>query len=59
MAVVLLEPGRVVSADEIANAVHEKKGAVQAPKRVEYVEALPLSAVGKPDKKALRAQFAE
>jgi fatty-acyl-CoA synthase len=59
MAVVVLEPGREVSADEIANAVHEKKGAVQAPKRVEYVEALPLSAVGKPDKKALRAQFAE
>ena len=58
MAVVVLEPGRDVSPDAIANAVREKKGAVQAPKRVEFVDALPLSAVGKPDKKALRAQFA-
>jgi len=58
MAVVVLDPGRDVPADEISNAVREKKGSVHAPKRVEYVEALPLSAVGKPDKKALRARYA-
>jgi fatty-acyl-CoA synthase len=58
MAVVVREPGRDVSPDEIANAVRAKKGSVQAPKRVEFVDALPLSAVGKPDKKALRARYA-
>jgi fatty-acyl-CoA synthase len=43
--------------EEIQAAVKERKGAVQSPKRVEVVESLPLTALGKPDKKALRAQF--
>jgi fatty-acyl-CoA synthase len=30
---------------------------VQAPKQVLAVDALPLTGLGKPDKKALRAQF--
>ena len=33
------------------------KGAVHAPKSVDFVDAIPLSALGKPDKKALRAQY--
>ena len=37
--------------------VREEKGPVQAPKAVHFVERIPLSAVGKPDKKALKAQF--
>ena len=35
----------------------ERKGAVHAPKSVDFVDAIPLSALGKPDKKALRAQY--
>ncbi|MBO9520896.1 MAG: fatty-acid--CoA ligase FadD8 [Nocardioidaceae bacterium] len=42
---------------EIQAAVKERKGAVQSPKQVIAVDALPLTALGKPDKKALRAQF--
>jgi len=42
---------------EIQALVKDKKGSVQAPKDVVYVDALPLTALGKPDKKALRAQF--
>ena len=57
-AVVVLEPGVTVTAEALIASVREKKGAVQAPKTVEFVDALPLSAVGKPDKKALRLRFA-
>jgi fatty-acyl-CoA synthase len=31
---------------------------VQAPKSVEFIEAIPVTAIGKPDKKALRAKYA-
>jgi fatty-acyl-CoA synthase len=30
---------------------------VQTPKRIELVDRIPLTAVGKPDKKALRQRF--
>jgi fatty-acyl-CoA synthase len=30
---------------------------VHQPKSVDFVDAIPLSALGKPDKKALRAQY--
>jgi fatty-acyl-CoA synthase len=44
---------------EIQALVKERKGSVQAPKQVVVAEQLPLTALGKPDKKALRAQFWE
>jgi fatty-acyl-CoA synthase len=53
-AIVVLEPGARVTAEDLIAAVRERKGAVQAPKSVDFVDALPLSSVGKPDKKALR-----
>ena len=37
--------------------VKDRKGPQQAPKRVEFVDALPLTAVGKVDKKVLRAKY--
>ncbi|GAA1482765.1 fatty-acid--CoA ligase FadD8 [Gordonia sinesedis] len=52
-------PTRERIADEIRDAVRERKGAVQSPKRVIFVDALPLTALGKPDKKTLRAQYWE
>ena len=58
LAVVVLEPGATVSPEILIASVRDKKGAVQAPKRVEFVDALPLSPLGKPDKKALRTRFA-
>lgn len=42
---------------EIQAAVKERKGSVQSPKRVVVVDSLPVTALGKPDKKAVRAQF--
>jgi fatty-acyl-CoA synthase len=42
---------------EIQEMVKARKGSVQSPKQVIVVDALPLTGLGKPDKKALRAQF--
>ena len=44
---------------EIQSAVKDRKGSVQSPKRVVVVDSLPLTGLGKPDKKAVRAQFWE
>ena len=45
--------------EEIQASVKDRKGSVQSPKQVIVVDALPLTPLGKPDKKALRAQFWE
>jgi fatty-acyl-CoA synthase len=42
---------------EIQDAVKERKGSVQSPKQVIVADSLPLTGLGKPDKKALRAQY--
>jgi fatty-acyl-CoA synthase len=44
---------------ELVAAVRERKGSVQAPKHVLFVDAIPLTGLGKPDKVALRARAAE
>jgi fatty-acyl-CoA synthase len=56
-AVVVLRPGASVEPAELAALVKEKKGAVYAPKTVDFVDSIPLSPLGKPDKKALRAAY--
>jgi fatty-acyl-CoA synthase len=56
-AVVVLAPGSSVTADELIARVRSQKGAVQAPKTVDFVESIPLSPLGKPDKKALRKRY--
>jgi len=44
---------------EIQAAVKQRKGSVQSPKQIVVVDALPLTGLGKPDKKAVRAKFWE
>jgi fatty-acyl-CoA synthase len=56
-AVVVLRPGASVPPEELAALVREHKGAVYAPKTVDFAESLPVTALGKPDKKALRAKY--
>jgi fatty-acyl-CoA synthase len=59
-AIVVLREGHELTdvvVAEIQDMVKERKGSVQAPKQVVAVDALPLTALGKPDKKALRAQY--
>ena len=61
-AVVVLKPG--VEQSDVLEAqlqalVKDKKGSVQAPKSVDFVAGIPLTPVGKPDKKAVKAQYWE
>jgi fatty-acyl-CoA synthase len=56
-AIVVLRADQSVSAEELAELVKERKGAIHAPKTVDFVDSIPLSALGKPDKKVLRAQY--
>lgn len=65
-AVVVLRPGAArddaaiaAMTAEIQAAVKERKGSVQSPKQVVIVDELPLTGLGKPDKKAVRARFWE
>lgn len=57
VAVVVLRQGQCVSAEELIALVKEKKGAIQAPKQVDFVQSLPQTALGKTDKKVLRQQY--
>jgi fatty-acyl-CoA synthase len=56
-AVVVARPGSATTEAELIALVREKKGPVATPKSVEFVDALPVTALGKPDKKALRARY--
>ena len=56
-AVVVPRAGQTVDTAALVEAVKAKKGSVHAPKSVEIAEAIPLTAIGKPDKKALREQY--
>jgi len=44
---------------EIQASVKERKGPVHSPKQVIVVDSVPVTALGKPDKKAVRARFWE
>lgn len=46
-----------VDAQELIQLVREKKGPVYAPKSVEFLAEIPLTPLGKPDKKALRSRY--
>jgi fatty-acyl-CoA synthase len=56
-AVVVRRPGADVGQEELIALVKDRKGSVSAPKSIDFVEAIPLSPLGKPDKKALRARY--
>jgi fatty-acyl-CoA synthase len=58
-AVVVPRPGEAVDPAELIELVKQRKGSVQAPKTVDLADEIPLSPLGKPDKKALRARYWE
>ncbi|MDB5448784.1 MAG: acyl-CoA synthetase [Phenylobacterium sp.] len=57
-ALVVLRPGESADPAELIALVADRKGSFQAPKSVEFIDSIPQTAVGKPDKKALRERFA-
>jgi len=59
-AIVVLQPGHEPTDDltrELQRLVKDAKGSQQSPKSIDYVDALPLTPVGKPDKKSVRARY--
>jgi fatty-acyl-CoA synthase len=56
-AMVVPRGGARPSAEELIELVKRRKGSAHAPKHVEFVETLPVTSVGKVDKKQLRAKF--
>ena len=59
---VVLKPGFEAGdalTESLQGLVKEAKGSVQSPKSVDFVAAIPLTPVGKPDKKAVRAPYWE
>ncbi|MYZ06231.1 AMP-binding protein [Streptomyces sp. SID2999] len=53
-AAVLLAPGATTTADDLRALVRAECGAMYEPARITFPSALPLTDVGKPDKKELR-----
>ena len=58
-AMVVLKQGHSATAEELIALVREHKGAVCAPKQIRFVDQLPVTTIGKLDKKAVRARFAQ
>ena len=58
-ALIVLRAGQTATAEELTAMVAARKGSFQAPKAVEFIEAIPQTAVGKPDKKILRARYGQ
>jgi fatty-acyl-CoA synthase len=58
-AVVVAREGTRPDPDELINMVKARKGSAHAPKQIQFVKELPMTGVGKVDKKVLRARFWE
>ena len=59
VAFVSLRPGAEVTSAELVEYGKEKLGAHKYPREVHIIDAVPLTPVGKVDRKALRARLAE
>lgn len=53
-AFVVLKPGTVMTAEEIMDYCKERLAPYKVPKIVEFIDQLPRTPIGKPDRKALR-----
>jgi fatty-acyl-CoA synthase len=56
-AIVVLREGHEAEKADLAAFVKAKKGSDYAPKRIEFVDEIPVTALGKFDKEALKRQF--
>jgi long-chain acyl-CoA synthetase len=58
VAFVSLRPGATVTADELIAHARSRLSATKSPREIHLVESIPLTSVGKLDRKALRAMLA-
>ncbi len=58
-ALVVPRQGQSIDPDALITLVAARKGSYQAPKRIEVIDAIPQTPLGKPDKKALRAKYGQ
>jgi fatty-acyl-CoA synthase len=58
LALVVLEPGRHATADELCEHLTRAFSRWQLPDRILFVDSIPKTSVGKLNKKAIRAQYA-
>lgn len=56
-ALIVKKSGREVTEGELINFCKERKGSTICPKSIVFVETIPTTALGKPDKKQIRAQY--
>src|SRR3954470_20969969 len=56
-AVVVARAGARPNAEELIELVKARKGSAHAPKHIKFVSELPMTGVGKVDKKVLKAGF--
>jgi fatty-acyl-CoA synthase len=56
-ALVVLRAGASATAEELMALVRERKGPVHTPKAIDFVDALPVTGLGKLDKKTIRARY--
>ena len=56
-ALIVCRDGKTVTLDDIAEPVAAAKGRFQAPKFLDVIDSIPLTPVGKPDKKVLRERY--
>ena len=56
-AIVVAREGARPNVEELIALVKAKKGSAHAPKHIEFVKQLPMTGVGKVDKKVLKASF--
>lgn len=56
-AIVVKRPDAQIEPEDLRELVRHAKGAVCTPKTVDFADALPLTPLGKPDKKALRERY--
>jgi len=59
LATVRARPDAEPSTDELLRLVHERKGVRCVPDTIAFVDAIPMTANGKPDRKLLRARAAQ
>lgn len=56
-ALVVLHAGMTAGAEELIDFVKARKGSLMAPKSIDFVDAIPLTNLGKVDKKVIRARY--